>query len=89
MTTARENIIPEDRRVCQCGEKRLLFRNYDGLVSLACPVDDIEDILRWLQCKYPDWMNMKTCPTCGSQVSVLITKLETGRRFCYHCGGGQ
>jgi hypothetical protein len=29
MTTARQSIIPDDRRVCQCGEKRLLFRNYD------------------------------------------------------------
>jgi hypothetical protein len=29
---------------------------------------------------------MKTCPTCNSQVVVLIVNVQTGQRFCHHCG---
>jgi hypothetical protein len=28
---------------------------------------------------------MKTCPTCGASVAVLITDAETGERFCHIC----
>jgi hypothetical protein len=30
---------------------------------------------------------MKTCPTCSSQSTVLITNVQTGQQFCYQCAG--
>ena len=28
---------------------------------------------------------MKTCPTCGASVAVLITKLATNEWICHNC----
>ena len=28
---------------------------------------------------------MKSCPTCKSQVVVLIVNVQSGQRFCHHC----
>jgi hypothetical protein len=28
---------------------------------------------------------MKTCPTCNSQVAVVIVNLQNGQHFCHHC----
>ena len=28
---------------------------------------------------------MKTCPTCNSQVAILIVNLQNGQRFCHKC----
>jgi hypothetical protein len=28
---------------------------------------------------------MKTCPTCNSQVAVLIVNVQSGQHFCHHC----
>ena len=30
-------------------------------------------------------MEMKTCPTCGASVAVLITDCATNERFCHKC----
>jgi hypothetical protein len=27
----------------------------------------------------------KTCPTCGSQVAVVIVNVQNGQRFCHDC----
>lgn len=28
---------------------------------------------------------MKTCPTCNSQVAVVIVNVQNGQHFCHHC----
>jgi len=28
---------------------------------------------------------MKICPTCNSQVAVLIVNVQTSQHFCHHC----
>ncbi len=30
---------------------------------------------------------MKTCPSCGANVTVLIVNLANGQRFCHKCSG--
>jgi hypothetical protein len=30
---------------------------------------------------------MKTCPSCGESVQVLIVNVQNGQRFCHHCSG--
>ena len=39
---------------CACGEKRRLWRNRDGLRILRCPVDELDDIFRFLRCEYDE-----------------------------------
>jgi hypothetical protein len=82
-------MIPEDRQVCECGERRLIFRNSDDLFCIACPADELGEILAWLRCEYPEWVNLKTCPFCGHRVRALIQNLKTGERFCHHCRGSR
>ncbi len=30
---------------------------------------------------------LKTCPTCGASVTVLIINVRNQQRFCHHCAG--
>jgi hypothetical protein len=30
---------------------------------------------------------LKTCPTCGASVTVLIINVQNQQRFCHHCSG--
>lgn len=30
-------------------------------------------------------LDLKTCPSCGAQVTVLITDYKTQKRFCHNC----
>jgi hypothetical protein len=78
-------IIAKDYTCDICGGQLLLFRNSDGPRIRGCPLDDLEDILKWLRCEYPPEAGMKTCPNCGKQVVVLIQDNATGKRFCWHC----
>lgn len=30
-------------------------------------------------------IDLKTCPTCGASVAILLTDCKTGKRFCHNC----
>ena len=83
---------------CVCGQMRCVFRNSDGLRILRCPNCETEDILAYLRLEYGPGTSvqflkntksaeLKTCPTCGASVTVLIPNVQNQQRFCHHCSG--
>jgi len=83
---------------CPCGQMRCVFMNSDGLRILRCPGCETEDILTYLRCEYGPASSLqflkntksaelKTCPTCGASVTVLILNIQNQQRFCHHCAG--